>query len=229
MQRIKSARTKQFVISSALLAGIVFPGLIPQAQATQANALMQSAQTVSAAPSSNYAIAQATTPLVGEREDTVKRKSYMKTTITVSNQGGGAGRIDGVTRTWTDVKFAGFTGGVEVALLDKDQNLLHVTQLQKYGVNGRAIPGSSDRTERWSEDLPSGVVDKVASYAIRQRHTPTDRLADNLKKAKPVIETIIQLFTKSEPGSDTTTGIPLPSAAEGFNSVPSPDSTPGSH
>jgi hypothetical protein len=196
MSLFKSTRAQQLLfVSSALLTITIIPSLAIQSYALQTDSQVSSAQTVASFQSSFLKIAQAF-PLSGEREDTVKRKSYMKTTITISNQGGGAGRIDGETRTWTDVKFAGFTGGVEVALFDKDKNLLHVTQLQKYGVNGRAIPGASDRTEKWNENLSSGMVDKVASYAIRHRHTPTDRLVDNIEKVKPIVEGLIQLFGK---------------------------------
>lgn len=52
------------------------------------------------------------------------------------------------TRTWSTCEWKGFTGGVLVALTDKDGGLLFQTPLVTYGVDGTWIPvrGPTDRT-----------------------------------------------------------------------------------
>jgi hypothetical protein len=194
--KVKNSRRtylNQLLVASALLGSISLPIASVNAQGLSKTMSEFSGQPTSSLQQGFFLIAQAA-PLTGKRQDEVKRKCYMNTKITISNNGGGNGRIDGETRTWTDVKFAGFTGGVEVVLFDEDKNILHVTDLRSYGVNGRAIPGPSDRTETWNESLPQATVDKVRSYAIRQRHTPKDRLLGNLAEVMKIVAPLITLF-----------------------------------
>jgi hypothetical protein len=194
---------KHFIISTVLIATSVV-GMADSAHSFQTikslgQALSSSSMTFDRSISnakSRFLLAQSA-PLTGEQEDTVKKKSYMKTKITISNLGGGNGRIDGLTRIWTDVKLAGFTGGVDVSLVDENQSTLHITPLKDYGVNGKWI-GESDRTERWSEILPPGVVDKVKGYVILHRHTPKgpSRLWGNIKTYGPEIVKLYKDFKK---------------------------------
>jgi hypothetical protein len=190
----------RFLIASALLSSIAMPIASVRAQSLNYANPEVSVHHTTLFQQGSFIIAQ-TASLTGEREDEVRSKCYMHTKITISNNGGGNGSIKGETKTWTSSKFRGFTGGVEVALLDQNKNVLYVTELQKYGVNGRALPGDSNRTETWQETLPQGVVDKVYSYAIHQRHTPTDRLKDLINKVtntyndiKPIIDVLVEVF-----------------------------------
>jgi hypothetical protein len=177
---------KSLVLLTVLMASSVagIASYVPSVQAFEATSqnLISSSITPNRSigdAKSRFIIAQSA-PLTGEQEDTVRRKSYMKTKITISNLGGGNGRIDGTTRTWTDVRLAGFVGGVDVALLDANKNILYVTPLQDYGVNGKWL-GGSDRTDRWNESIPAGVVDKVKGYLILHRTTPRSISLGNLR------------------------------------------------
>ena len=70
----------------------------------------------------------------------------METDVTVSNNG----RIDGNTKT-KSCQIQGFTGGVWVSFLDKETaegaNILHVTPVKSYGVNGKDIFGKCGERE----------------------------------------------------------------------------------
>jgi hypothetical protein len=118
-------------------------------------------------------------PITGSRRDDLGHSRKMETSVTLS----ASGRLDAVTRTWTAEALKGFTGGVVVAITDKDRSVLHTTQLHKYGVNGTQVPGGakSDRTEKWSENLPPSVANAVGGYAIVQAEAPTDHLTKFLK------------------------------------------------
>jgi hypothetical protein len=93
-------------------------------------------------------------------------------------------RIDVKTRTKSGKKWEGFTGGVVVFIVDRDDNYLHGTQLHTFGVNGKHVPGApSDRTDLWNEPLPAGILDKAAGMVIVHLRSPHGRLLDTLKDA----------------------------------------------
>jgi uncharacterized membrane protein len=112
-------------------------------------------------------------PIRGTREDTVLPKRYMNTSVTISNNG----RIDGITKTWSCHNL-GFTGGVYVAVTDKNGNILNEPTQRKYGVNGRSFPGGrcSERTDTWHEYIPENKINDVYSVAIGHAHTPKSRI-----------------------------------------------------
>ncbi|XWK87470.1 MAG: hypothetical protein U7127_25260 [Phormidium sp.] len=94
---------------------------------------------------------------------------HMETSVTVYD----TGRLDAVTRTWTNVKMAGFRGGVVVVLLDVNNHRLWASGLRTYGVDGTWI-GRSNRTESWSEQVPSEVISRVSGCEIIHQHNPSD-------------------------------------------------------
>lgn len=117
-------------------------------------------------------------------------KCYMKSDVTLSITPSG-GLIYAKTRIWARDKWKGFTGGVEVVLLDQNDNVLYISQLRKYGVNGRYIPGAPDsRTESWNEPIPAEVMGRATKIAIVHRRTPTPRLGDLFKDIKQLAEAI---------------------------------------
>lgn len=134
---------------------------------------------------------------VSSPETKVKSKSYMQSDVTLSQTPSG-GLISSKTRIWSRNKWNGFTGGVEVVLLDENDNVLFISQLRKYGVNGRYIPGAPDsRTETWSEAVPADVMTRARKIAIVHRHTPTNRLPglfSDMKQLVDAIKPIIQLL-----------------------------------
>lgn len=115
----------------------------------------------------------------------------MQTDFTISQDG----RIDGVTRTRSTKKFSGFTGGVEVVLTDNNGNILYVTQLQKYGVDGTWI-ATSDRTERWNEIIPQNVLMKIAKYLIIHKHTPKFNWLSSFKNLVEAAQAIKEIIKK---------------------------------
>ena len=120
----------------------------------------------------------------------IKGKDYMATEVTLSTTASG-GLITGKTVIWTENKLSGFTGGVDVALLDQNNNVLHISELHKYGVNGKWIPGApSSRTEPWNEPVPQEVMAQVSKIAIVHRHTPKNRLPGLIKNLKQLAEHI---------------------------------------
>ncbi len=110
----------------------------------------------------------------------------MKTDITISNNG----RIDGVTRIWTAKQWQGFTGAVAVALTDVDGNILHVTEPHSYGVSCKRCPGPSDRTQGWTDAVPSNVLSQVRKYAIIQTTNPRDRWREWLRDTKEAVQLV---------------------------------------
>lgn len=119
-------------------------------------------------------------PLKGSKHTELGDHRRMATDITISNNG----RIDGVTRTWTDKQWRGFTGSVVVGITDRDGNILYVTNPQTYGVDGKRIPKPSDRTERWTDSVPSNIFSKVGGYAIIHTTNPRDRWREWLRTAR---------------------------------------------
>lgn len=125
---------------------------------------------------------------VSSPKDKIQSGDYMQSDVTLSQAPSG-GLIYAKTVIWTKNKFDGFTGGVEVVLLDERENVLYVSQLHKYGVNGKYIPGApSSRTETWSDAVPTEVMAQAKKIAIVHRHTPKNRLMDFLKDLKQVVE-----------------------------------------
>jgi hypothetical protein len=125
-------------------------------------------------------------PITASRHDDVAG-GHMETSITLYN----TGRMDGVTRTWTNVDFSGFTGGVCVVLIGDNNHRLWVSGLHTYGVDGDKIPFKvSDRTEGWDEQVPQELLNQVRGVAIVQRHAPDPRLPDWLKTAGEALEEI---------------------------------------
>jgi hypothetical protein len=128
-------------------------------------------------------------------ETKVGSKDYMQTDINLSLNSSG-GLLYGKTRTWTTDKWTGFTGGVEVVLLDENENILYISQLRKYGVNGKYIPGSpSSRTSTWNESVPTDVMQRAKKIAIVHRHTPTPRLGNLFGDIKKLVDFIKPLIT----------------------------------
>jgi hypothetical protein len=154
------------------------------------------AATLSPIPQKSITIAQTTTlpfPLQGNRRNDVVRKGYMETSFNLDSNG----NLNAKTRTWTDVKLKGFTGGVFIIFTDASGAAIWSSEEQRYGVDGKAI-GKSDRTENWQATVPADILNQIEGYGIVQRHTPTGRVWDWLKSAEGqnTIKDIINFFRK---------------------------------
>lgn len=110
----------------------------------------------------------------------------MQTWITVSAEG----RLDGKTLIESSDPLRGFTGGVEVLLVDRFANILHHTALRTYGVQ----PNSS-RTNNWNETAAVAAVNKVRAVVIHHSHEPKTRLAAGLAWIKANSKNVFLVLT----------------------------------
>ncbi|MBD2386263.1 hypothetical protein [Cylindrospermum sp. FACHB-282] len=131
-------------------------------------------------------------PLRGSRFTELGDHRRMETQITISNNG----RIDGVTRIWTDKQWKGFTGSVVVAITDSAGNRLYITNPQSWGVDCKRCPGPSNRTQGWADTIPSNVLKKVGGYAIIHATSPRDRWRSWLSSAKEAVTEIKGIYSQ---------------------------------
>jgi hypothetical protein len=147
-------------------------GLVAQGSAASSGKTYRRGQIISTDLRGSFAAATGF-PIDAVQENEIGASSRkMKTNITLSANG----RIDGTTRTWTSEALRGFTGAVEVVVTDISGNVLHRTQVRSYGVNGTASTGESDRTERWTEQVPEDVLNSAAAVVIGHHHDPKNRI-----------------------------------------------------
>ncbi|HET6201893.1 MAG TPA: hypothetical protein VFI25_03720 [Planctomycetota bacterium] len=142
---------------------------------------------------------------------------HMETTVKISN----TGMISGLTRTWTNEALRGFTGGVEVVLLDAKQNELYVTEKRRYGVNGEALGSPSDRKDSWHEEIPvevrPQVLENVRGVSILQLRAPRshwDRTVEMIKDCLEIAKDAGAIYTAIAGGATDageTTPTPGPS------------------
>ncbi len=105
-------------------------------------------------------------------EDTVAKKRYMASTVTLDS----SGTISGVTTLTNKNRLLGFTGGVFVVALDENDEALYTTEIHKYGINACFFKKKRTRTVTWSDQIPEEYLSEVASIAIMQVHSPTYRV-----------------------------------------------------
>lgn len=136
--------------------------------------------------------------LEAELESVINQSSpqRMRTEVVLQRSGELAGRLDGLTRTWTGILARGFTGGVYVQLRHQNRAVIGVTSLRSFGVDGRWI-GRSDRTDGWAEQFPAAVAAQTVELEIIQLHTPRDRFpaiaAEIEEKVRIARETALRL------------------------------------
>lgn len=97
----------------------------------------------------------------------------MYTHATLQRSGPLAGQLDVMTRTKNNVLLTGFTGGVFILLRNVDGAVIGVTDMQKFGVDGKWI-GRYDRTDYWSWSFDPQVAAATASMQIVQQHAAKD-------------------------------------------------------
>lgn len=131
-------------------------------------------------------------PLKGSKFTELGDHRRMETNITISKNG----RIDGVTRIWTDKQWKGFTGSVAVGITDRAGNVLYVTDPQKWGVDCKRCPGPSNRTQSWADTVPSNVLRNVGGYAIIHTTSPRDRWRSWLSNAKEAEKEIKDIYSQ---------------------------------
>lgn len=180
----------------ALVAVLLGYGMTLATTVMPAHALSKSdvihATTLSPISQESITIAQAATfPVQGKQKSDVVKKGYMETSFNLDSNG----NLNANTKTWTDVKLKGFTGGVLIALTDASGFTIWSTEQQRYGVDGKYI-GNSSRTETWQAQVPPEILSQIRGYAIVQEHTPRGRALDWARSAEgqETIKSIINFF-----------------------------------
>jgi hypothetical protein len=121
-------------------------------------------------------------------------RRYMNSTVRLSQE---AGRLDGDTRTWTRQPWVGFTAGVCVLLVGANGEILHCTDIVRFGVDGFRIPFKrSDRTDHWVQGVPVDVAMRTARLEILHTHAPRTRLQDIIREVGQVIDAVDQIRRK---------------------------------
>ncbi len=105
-------------------------------------------------------------PIKGSWHDDVAG-GHMQTDFTLDADG----KLNGVTRWWTNQKLKGFTGSITVVLTDGNKRPLWATAPKTHAVDGEWI-GDDDRHENWDTTVPSGIIGQVRGYAILHQHNP---------------------------------------------------------
>ena len=109
-------------------------------------------------------------PISKSQTDAIHGVGYMHTDISISS----SGQLSATTHTWSAKDLEGFHGSVAVVILDQNQRLLWVSRTESYGVDGKHVPfgGPSDRTDRWSDNIPTGELSQIHYVAIKQNWNP---------------------------------------------------------
>lgn len=97
---------------------------------------------------------------------------YMTTDATLSSDG----VINAFTRTRSVTWFGGFTGGVQVLMVDENGVVIGTTGQRRYGVDGTKI-GRSDRTEHWTETIDPSIANRTVKLAAIHAWTPKVNMA----------------------------------------------------
>jgi hypothetical protein len=134
-----------------------------------------------------------------EQEDIIDGSSpqRMFTKVSLWLTGPLAGRLKAKTRTWTGIDLRGFTGGVRVGLLNANGDLVAITQLHAFGVNGDSwlLPGGpSDRTDPWDEQFDPNVISLTTQLMIEHEHSGKNRLLAITQEAAKYGEIIVGVF-----------------------------------
>jgi hypothetical protein len=110
----------------------------------------------------------------------------LRTSVTISTDG----RLEGQTLIESTDPLSGFTGGVEVLLVDRSANILHHSLLRTYGVQ----PNSS-RINNWHEIASPNAVNKVRAIVIHHSHEPKVRLAAGLAFIRANSKDVFRVLT----------------------------------
>src|SRR3954471_22838316 len=107
---------------------------------------------------------------------------HMTTSVRLSRD---YGRLDGHTRTWTDSWVTGGHGSVGVYLLDANGNVIGAGNAHTYGVDAKSIFwGRSDRTDDWTDYIPTQITTRTASVLISHTTKTVDNFQHDLDEAK---------------------------------------------
>jgi hypothetical protein len=134
-----------------------------------------------------------------EQEDVIDGSSpqRMFTKASLWMTGPLAGRLKAKTRTWTGIDLRGFTGGVRIGLLNANGDLVAITHLYSFGVDGDSwlLPGGpSDRTDGWDEQFDPDVIALTTQLVIEHEHSGKNRLQSIMREAVKYKEIVVGAF-----------------------------------
>jgi hypothetical protein len=116
------------------------------------------------------------------------------------------GSLTVMTQTWTNSPFQGFTMGVKVWGLDKNQQLLLETSggPGPYGVDGKQVPfgAPSARTDPFTQQFDAALAANVMELRIAVFHAPKNRIIAIVTQAGDVVGDFtraIEEFCKKNP------------------------------
>ena len=133
-------------------------------------------------------------PIRVKLSNTVGSHWYMDTKIVLSKNG----RLDGKTTT-KSCQRKGFTGGVWASLLDKDKNILYISRVHSYGINGKGFDNKcKKRSAPWNENISINIVNKVGGIVIHHARNPKERVSK--KDVYEAIEKGMKIYTASQTG-----------------------------
>jgi hypothetical protein len=108
---------------------------------------------------------------------------HMYSTVTLSSDGTVKGQTQ--LKNWNNVK--GFTGGVFVVALDKNNNAVYTTAVKSYGINAAFFKKYRTRNVTWTSEIPEEYLVKTEKISVMQIHNPTYRVANWIKNNKDLI------------------------------------------
>jgi len=98
------------------------------------------------------------------------------------------GQLSGTTHTESQYDLRGFTGVVQAFLVDANSNVIYMSQVYQYGVNGRWFPGGPHaRDDRWNEQIDPGKSSKAAALHVVQFEDPHNRLLPILESLPNIL------------------------------------------
>jgi hypothetical protein len=131
-------------------------------------------------------------------EKSVGGPRYMRAIVSLDD----AGNMQVRTHTYVHIDLAGFTGGVLVSLSDRDGNLLYVTPLVQYGVDGRWVFWS--QSDRWDNEYYSvgpDIAARTDRIDVWVGWAPRNRFWQDLVPIQQIIQLVIWIV-ENWPSSD---------------------------
>ncbi len=117
---------------------------------------------------------------------------HMYTSSSVSSDG----TIVGTTTLKNYNNLRGFTGGLFVVAVDKNMNPIYTTDVHQWGINSAFFSKCRSKTVTWNDKIPDEYLKDLASIAIIQQHTPTQRVWVWIYENRNLIIEKAQLFVE---------------------------------
>jgi hypothetical protein len=152
-------------------------------------------------------------------EQSVGGPRYMRAIVSLDD----AGNMQVRTHTYVHIDLSGFTGGVLVSLTDKNGEVLYVTPLAQYGVDGRWVFWS--QSDRWDNEYYSVGADIAARtdrIDVWVGWAPHNRFWQDIIPIEQIIQLIIWVidnWPSSEDEGGTGDDPPLQSTYQALSAV----------